>query len=277
MSIILNPAWLTADVQAIAKKIESARPTPYGYWCSNDETLRGVLADALEEAGCNLEFLRWLRAGYTSQDIANAVQRIANGHDFAAEWAKREAEAKAEDERKAKAARDAVCLFSLGVTGCPYTLKELQTRITRKRPKGSGSKVDLAKRLEAAMNKLAARRWKLACKGQRKPSEKQSVSMAEAVVSALQAAQSRARERLVDFGDVVKAARQADKSGHGSADGGSVTANSYGYAWETTSVFAARQMDGSIRVTIRRSANSRKLTFPAKWWESLSVQAQASK
>jgi hypothetical protein len=156
------------------------------------------------------------------------------------------------------------------VTGNPYTLTELQTRITRRRPRGSGGKADLAKRLADRMDALAAKRWAAAKRGQRKPSESQAAEMLAAVEAALETSQKRARERRIGLSDVILAARKADATGTGYVDGGSVTASSYGYSWSTSTACAERLADGTIAVTVRRSA-SVTLTFSARWWAAVAA------
>lgn len=257
--LAINPAHITETVRNIAKGITE----------SNAFDRNPILADALEEAGCNTEFLRFLRAGYTSQNVTGTIRQIASGHDFSSEWNRLQAEEKATAERQAKAKRDAICLFRIGVTGNPYTQKELQSRITRKRPRGSGSKAELAKRLEAAMDKLANRRWKIAVKGQRKATETQAAEVIAAIESALQSQQGRAKERKIYVAGVIATARKADAKSYAIIDGGGVTANSYGYSWKTTVAYATRNADGTITVSITRSGNPSRVTFPARWWATI--------
>lgn len=152
-----------------------------------------------------------------------------------------------------------------GLTGNGYSIKRLMEGITRRRPKGSGSKRDLAQRLEERLNELAARRWLRECKGQRKPTERQLADLMAAVEEAVDAAQVRAKERRIDVADVLAVAVKADRTGSGHRDGGRVTASSYGYSWSTSTVTAERMPGGLIRVVVNRTTR-REVVAPARHW-----------
>ena len=267
---ILNPASITEDVRSLAVAALAATP-------ADAKVVRGVLADALEETGEPTgpgTLTHCLRAGYSDRGTIYTLRRIAVGHDFAPAYARQQAEAAELAAKRAKTARDRVCLFAAGVTGCPYSLNDLAARITRTRPRGSGSRAALAARLAAAMNARAAGTWAAAKAGQRKPSPK-AVSAALAEIAAkLDQVQDRARERLIDAADVVAAARQADETGTGHRDGGTISCGSYGYAWSTTTATATRLADGTVRVRVARSG-TREIVLPARVWAALAAPVVA--
>ena len=190
------------------------------------------------------------------------------------DYARQQAKAAELAAKRAKTARDRVCLFAAGITGCPYSLKDLAARITRTRPRGSGSKVDLAKRLAAAMDARAAGKWISAKAGQRKPSPKAVAAALAEIDAALDAVQDRARERRIDSAAVVSAARQADETGTGHRDGGTISCGSYGYAWSTTTASAVRLADGTVRVRVGRSG-TREIVLPARVWAALAAPVVA--
>ncbi len=164
------------------------------------------------------------------------------------------------------------CLARCGVVGCRDTKTELARRITRLRPRGSGSKSQLADRLAEKLDELAARRWQWACKGQRRPTVKQVAGLAADITAALAAVQGRCRERTLTVQDVIRTARIADSNGAARDDGGKVTASSYGYRWTTTTVYATRQPDGTVRVAVSRDGK-REITAPARWWRDVTTDS----
>ena len=157
----------------------------------------------------------------------------------------------------------------VGVTRCTETLGYLETRITRRRPRGSGSRRELAKRLEQVLNRRANQRWERARKGQRKPTTSQSADMLRQIEDAVAAVNGRCRERVVDADDVIYTVMTAIRNGSGYSDGGTVKASSYGYRWTTTAIRCLRNADGTVTAVISRDGRKRSLTFVAKWWETL--------
>ena len=164
----------------------------------------------------------------------------------------------------------ATCLARSGVTGIGDSLKALAGKITRRRPRGSGSKMDLAKRLQDACQKRADRAWALACKGQRKPTAAQAAQMRVELESTL-SVQSRSRERLLDLADLVRVGASAIADGSAGTNGGTISCGSYGYQWSTTTAQAARTAAGTIQLRVSRSG-TRTVEFPAAWFRSLAAE-----
>lgn len=158
-----------------------------------------------------------------------------------------------------------------GVVGPKESLVSLEKRITRKRSKGSGSKRELAQRLFEKLKELAKRRWAVACKGQRRPTPKQALDLVKRIKEAL-TVQGRCKERTLEVQEVILTCRQADYSGTCTQNGGVVTANSYGYKWSTTTAYASRQTDGTIKVRIDRMG-AKSVSAPAKHWKDVSASS----
>ncbi len=225
-----------------------------------------ILADAIEEGGRTLdryesEALRCGRYPEVMPQLVDDMLAVLSTETATTLAAK---EVAAADAERVKAFRNSA-FAKCGLRGSVYTVKRLMEGITRRRPKGSGSKRELAQRLEDKLNELAARRWARACKGQRKPTERQLADLTAAVDEAVDAAQVRAKERRVDVADVLAVAVKADRTGSGHRDGGTVTASSYGYSWSTSTVTAERMPGGLIRVVINRTTR-REVVAPAKHW-----------
>lgn len=216
--------------------------------CLENPGVQPVLADALDEAG--------------KHDLAATARECRLSNALLQELTK------SPDERHVEKFRDTVFVRS-GVTGNRWTIAELQNRITRKRPRGSWSKVELAKRLQTMLDERAGRRWAIATKGQRKPTASQEAEFLARIEAGLDAVQSRARERRIDIDDVVRAAAGADWNGVASRDGGKVTCGSYGYSWETTTASATRLPNGTICVTLSRGTRRTEIVAPAKWWRTI--------
>ena len=223
--------------------------------CLENPYVLPILADALEEAG-RLDLAAQARAGQTPADVLRSFTLTPEQYAEMAEMA--------ENARIALFRRS--LFVQSGITGCPSTLTALQSRITRNRPRGSGSRIDLAKRLRDALDALAARRWKRVTKGQRKATPKQANDLLDQIDAALTSVQGRAKERKIDRADVLLTAIKADTVDGASCDGGKITCNSYGYRWETTTVAARREADGTVLVSIWRSGNPVVISAPAKWW-----------
>ena len=236
MSTTQSPAWINHNVIDIALSVEAGTcPLP-------------ILGDALADAGCPDAIVAECMTGTTMPALIRAeIDAIKARHDsFVRSFFVRS-----------------------GVTGNIWNRVSLAEKITRRRPRGSGSKQALATRLGEALDKLAERRWVRACKGQRVPSPRQAVELADQIRKALDTANGRCRERLMSVQQIVNLAYRADANGSTTADGGTVTANSYGYSWSTTSASATRQTDGTIRVRISRNGCSDTVTAPAKHWLSI--------
>lgn len=230
-----------------------------------------LLADAILDAGGDEWYAKVIR-GAAERGIDG------NGSEWIRALATLTAEQVAEqiaknDELLARARFRDTCLSrSSGVVAATPTLTDLAKRITRRRPRGSGSKAELAKRLAERMGERAGRNWSLACKGQRGPSVRQAREMVEAIEAAVEQSQVRVRERIVDAIDVIRSARAADTSGGDFRNGGTVTAQSYKYQWSTTTIGSSRQSDGTVRVTINRTVR-RELRYSARWWRDVTVAA----
>lgn len=169
----------------------------------------------------------------------------------------------------------AIC--TIGVVGTSLSLTELASRITRKRVRGSGSKIELAKKLESLLKERANRKWAKAIKGQRTLTVKQAAQMAKEIIAALDKVQHQFRARLLTTQEIVLVARHAADHGSASDDGGKVKASSsYGYTWTTSTANAIRQQDGSVAVKISRSS-SETVSFPAKWWNDFSFNKEVLK
>ena len=215
--------------------------------------LMPILADALDECGMgDLATLARSEDGLP-KDILKSTSRSPE-----------EVAAQEEADRVSRFRRS---VFSTcGVVGNRFSIAQLEKKITRVRPRGSGSKRELAARLADACDRLALRRWNLACKGQRKATEKQSAELFERIDTAIRQVQGRCKERLIDAAAVIRTAREADLDGDSSRDGGRVTAAAYGYRWETTTVTAGRTQSGSIQVRISRGGSSESIIAKAKVW-----------
>lgn len=226
-----------------------------------------ILADAIEEGGRTLDRYesQMLRAtDFSMYGVRDRVDEILAMLSTETPETLRAKEVAAVEAGRVKAFRDSA-FAKCGLRGSVYSVARLMKGITRRRPKGSGSKRELAQRLEDKLNELAARRWARECKGQRKPTPTQLADLTATVAEAVEAAQVRAKERRVDVADVLAVAVKADRTGSGHRDGGTVTASSYGYSWSTSTVTAERMPGGLIRVVINRTTR-REVVAPAKHW-----------
>jgi hypothetical protein len=233
--------------------------------CKSQPDKLPILADALEEAGCPDE-----PTGYGCRGILTALR---NGDCFSVGLqnvlsflSKSSEERYAEKFRKTAFAR-------CGVRGCVDSVATLMDGITRKRPRGSGSRRELAQRLADRLNELAARRWERVCKGQRKPTPKQAAEFVERLTDAVDTANGRCKERTIDTFAVIDCGRSANAEGYGSVDGGKVTASSYKYRWTTTEATASRNPDGTITATVFRDGRRSQVTAPAKWWKDVTTSS----
>lgn len=229
-----------------------------------------ILADAIEEAG-SPAFADEVRRGLVD---ANALTRLAAGDAefFATESAAREqlvADRLSREESARVTAFRRTAFARCGITGPQDSVSGLMSGITRKRPKGSGSRRELAERLHERLTELASRRWAVACKGQRRPTPKQAAELVRRVEDAL-AVQSRHKERKLGVQEVIAVARKASANGTAHADGGKVTASSYKYRWTTTTATASRQADGTVAVRVSRSGSA-TVTAPAKHWQDVTT------
>lgn len=257
MSFRILPSQLTETVQLLAKGIVADK--------AYDRL--PILADAIEEGGRTLDRYesQMLRAtDFSMYGVRDRVDDILTVLSTETPGTLRAKEVAKADADRLKAFRDSA-FAKCGLRGNGYSVKRLMAGITRRRPKGSGSKRDLAQRLEGRLNELATRRWARECKGQRKPTERQLADLMTAVEEAVEAAQVRAQERRISAVDVCIAAVSADNTGGGHRDGGSVTASSYGYSWSTSTVTAERVTGGLVRVVLNRTTR-REITAPAKHW-----------
>lgn len=268
MSFRISPEQLTETVSLLARGIVADK--------AYDRL--PILADALEDAGRTLDSYE---SGILRGDRVNTPHLLPHwvGDILAVLSTEtpdtiRAKELAAAEAKRVAAFRDSA-LARCGLRGSVYSVKRLMSGITRRRPKGSGSKRELAQRLEDKLNELAARRWARACKGQRKPTDRQLVDLMTAVEEAVEAAQVRAKERRIDVTDVLETAVKADRTGGGYRDGGKVTASSYGYSWSTSSVTAERVTGGLIRVVISRTTARREVVAPAKHWAAAMDAASA--
>lgn len=226
-----------------------------------------IFADAVEEAGLPILAAK-IRAG----EGDHAVSGLSGGNPeyWLEVYRKNELEAAEKIEADRIKARNEACLFfGCGVTGCFRTLTDLAKRITRKRPRGSGSKTDLAKRLEKLLNKRADQRWERACKGQRKPTAKQAAELRSRIEAAVSAANGTCRERLIDAVEACGTAAKAI-SGKFATSGSFSVANSYGYSWTQTTAYGRREPNGEIKLTISRSGSREQVVIaPAKWFAAI--------
>jgi len=225
-----------------------------------------ILADAIEDGGRVLdryesEALRCGRYPEVMPQLVDDMLAVLSTETAATLAVK---EVGAVEAARVKAFRESA-FARCGLRGSVYTVKRLMAGITRRRPKGSGSKRGLAARLESKLNELAARRWARECKGQRKPTPAQLADLMSRVETALAESQGRTTERRIDTDDVLAVAVKADRFGVYSLDGGSVTGGSYGYRWTTTTATAERMPGGVVRVVIDRSER-REVVAPAKHW-----------
>ncbi len=239
---------------------------------SDSDLHRGVFADLLEEAGLPILAAN-VRGGGHWDHLLSRFSGDRTDH-WAGVTIEEENKLAVEAEAKRIAARNSNCLyFGSCVTGCLNTLEYLGRKITRRRPRGSGSKSELAKRLRDLLNLRADQRWERATKGQRKPSERQAAELHAKVEAAVAEANGRSRERLMDAVGVIRVAVQAITDRFASDNGGEVTANSYGYSWSTTTARAYRLPTGEIQVRVGRDGkNETKITAPAKWWLTVATQ-----
>ena len=162
-------------------------------------------------------------------------------------------------------------ISSCGVIGNVYSNQELQARITRKRPKSN--KKELAKKLGDLLNKRANKTFTLACKGQRKPTPKQAISLIQDIENALVKANGKCTARLISTQDVIVTARKAIKNIRSEVNGGSVS-HSYKYPAGSTHAMAVRTTNGQIEVHIGRTYNGGGATTiiaPAKFWQMITV------
>ena len=157
----------------------------------------------------------------------------------------------------------------VGVGGCRLTLSDLTKYITRRRPRGSGSRRKLAERLRAALDRRSRLSWLRLCKGQRQPTAKQADDFMARLRYALKDVNASCRTRTLGPLDVLRCGYAAHLTGRSRVDGGRVTANSYQYRWTTTLAVASRQADGSVRVLVSRDGRQRAVDAPGTWWDYL--------
>lgn len=235
--------WMTEAVVSLARGIVEA----------NTPIQLPVLADALEDAGC--------ASSMVLADLRSTSEFVLASHGMRYARALADPEKTLSEQALTDAARRvAAARYSLwarcGVTGAAgMSLAELTRHITRKRPKGSGSKKELAERLRDRLDELAVRRWARATAGQRALKRAVEQTTREVEV-ALEAVQGAARERLLGVSKVIRTVLDAIHGGHASCDGGRVTASSYKYHWSTTVAYAIRQRDGTVRLTINRNPHA---------------------
>lgn len=266
--VTMDGVKLTEDVMGLARAaVENAAVLP-------------ILADAVEEAGAPAlaaslrDPLRHPHQNLMRLMFENWGQGFEGCFLENAATAQREveaAEARAEGERLKRFRETA--FGRCGVVGCVLSHAYLKTRVTRKRPRGSGSKDELARRLADRLDELADRRWTAAKKGQRRPTPKQAAGLLAQVRRAVELANGRCDARTLDAADVVRCAARADATRTHSVDGGRVTANSYKYPWTTTAASATRLPDGTIRVRVSRDGRDDTVTAPARWWVELAAKA----
>jgi len=231
--------WKTENVLAMARAAHA------------DRAALPILADALEEAGAPADYIDACRRGYA--DVGTLTRIL-----------------EPDEARDARLWRRSP-LRGLGVLPPRITIQAAQDHIWRKRPRGSGSRRQLAERLIGRMTELAHSRWRRACRGQRVPTERQAAQLMQEITNAVDRANGMARERLLTPGQVLQAAKQADRDGHGHRNGGTVTAQAYGWRWETTAAAAHRRQDGMIVINIERGTSSRggQVIAPAKWFQTV--------
>lgn len=157
----------------------------------------------------------------------------------------------------------------VGVGGCQLPTSDLEKYITRRRPRGSGSRRQLAEKLRDALDRRSHSSWLRLCKGQRRPTASQILVMEASIRLALEHVNARCRTRTLDRLDVIRCGYAAHLSGRSSVDGGRVTANSYKYRWTTTRAVAFRKADGDVRVVISRDGRERAVDAPGTWWDYL--------
>jgi hypothetical protein len=250
----INPRWLTSTVVDLASAIAAER--------AFDRL--PILADALMDAGCdNEQMLAACRAG---QAPAGLLAEL----DTAAQAAKRE---------RTDWLRGSVAFRAGLLGGSQWTISHLATRITRRRPRGSGSKTGLAQRLRDALDARAAKAWAAACKGQRGPTPNQAAQLYREISGALDSVQGRCTQRTIGLDEVICAARDAIADGLGDRDGGGV-AKSYGYPAGSSYAAARRQADGSILLRIGRTVNGGNavdVSAPAKHFADITVDSAVLK
>lgn len=253
----LDQRWLTSTVLDLARIIYSER-------CLDRLP---ILADALMDAGCDSEeLISECRAGARLPTLLQS------------EVVRRKCE---EENEKLRAEQEANLRVSTraGVIGNRWRVQHLMSRLTRKRPRGSGSKWELADRLGGLLDQRADRAWKLATKGQRTPTPKQADALTDLIVTALERTEGRCKQRCLTAQQIIQCARAAAKSGSDSTDAGGV-ANSYGYRFGSTTATAARQSDSSILVRISRSFNGGPATevrAPARHWQDITLDSTVLK
>jgi len=167
-----------------------------------------------------------------------------------------------------------------GVIGPVDSVTQLEKGITRTRPRGSGSRRELAQRLHDKLTELAQRRWASACKGQRRPTPAQAARFAAEIRDAVSEANGRCTERTLTAQDAIRVARRADRCGTDSMDGGRITTSSYKYRWTTTTVSARRMPDGTVRVRVARTGTageSGTVIAPARWWRDIALSSEVLK
>lgn len=216
-----------------------------------------VHSDRLEESGYPL-IAAAIRTGrresrFTTDDLAAVEQSLV-------------AEAAANAHKQWQRTFFARC----GVIGNRWSVSDLTSGIRRRRGRAGAGSRKYAQLLGERLQQLADRRWARAIKGQRGPTPRQALQLAEAIRTALRDAQGRCSARTMDAQDVISVARCAARDGRGSDNGGTVTCGSYGYSWTTTECVAVRQPDGTIQVTVRRSF-TRTIVAPARHWQDTTV------
>lgn len=157
----------------------------------------------------------------------------------------------------------------VGVGGCQLPTSDLEKYVTRRRPRGSGSRRQLAERLRAALDRRSRLSWLRLCKGQRQPTPKQADDLTARLHYALKDVNASCRTRTLGHLDVLRCGYKAHLAGRSRVDGGRVTANSYQYRWTTTLAVASRRPDGSVRVIISRDGRERSVDAPGTWWDYL--------
>lgn len=247
MSFKILPSYLTETVKGIAATMNVAAAP--------------ILADALQDEGCeDWPLLRRLRdVDYTEykRDVFSQLSR--------ATVESLEAEVEAGRISKFRSSYFVRCRL-MGAADRP--INQLRRSITRKRPRGSGSRLQLAKRLQERLNERANRNWERSLKGQRRPTDRQILELFQEIEIQLNRIQLRQRERLLNAGDVLRSAWRASKSGMDSTDGGRITSGSYHYPWATTTVSSYRVVGGHLLVQIVRSGHA-QFYIPGRWPEAM--------
>lgn len=244
----INPIWLTSTVTDLARSIHDGRHFDR----------MPILADALMDAGCDDdEMIIQCRTGTTLPASLAAI--LDAEHD-----------ARMEAIRLAIEARRSWVWDKAGLIGNRWSIRDLAAHITRRRPRGSGSKTYLGKRLGEALQRRADRRWAASVKGQRGPTPKQALHLAASIREAVENSQKRCSARTVDCMSLIKAARNAAASGSYSDDGGKVSCSSYGYSWSTTRISAQRIRNGLVEVIVSRTTNE-TVFATARHWQDITL------